>query len=303
MLRLTEIKLPLDHPEEALRAAICQRLGIAEDELFSHSVFRRGVDARKKTAITLIYAVDVQIRHETEALARLRGERNVMPTPDTSYRFVAQAPAGWSARPVVIGTGPCGLFAGADPGADGLPPDHARARQGRARAHQGHLGPVAPGRARPGVERAVRRGRRRHLLRRQAVQPDQGPAPPRPQGARPSSSRPARRPRSSTSASRTSAPSGWSAWSRRCAPSIESLGGEVRFGSRVDGHRHRARCRRQRPGARRACSPTASASPPITSCWRSATARATPSRCCTSAASTSRPSRSRSACASSIRSR
>ena len=112
MLRLTEIKLPLDHPEEALRAAICQRLGIAEDELFSHSVFRRSFDARKKTAITLIYAVDVQIRHETETLARLRGERNVMPAPDTTYRFVTQAPAGWSARPLVIGTGPCGLFAG-----------------------------------------------------------------------------------------------------------------------------------------------------------------------------------------------
>ena len=112
MLRLTEIKLPLDHPEEALRAAICQRLGIAEDELVSHAVFRRSFDARKKTAIMLIYAVNVEIRHETEALARLRGERNVMPTPDTTYRFVTQAPAGWSARPLVIGTGPCGLFAG-----------------------------------------------------------------------------------------------------------------------------------------------------------------------------------------------
>jgi len=112
MLRLTEIKLPLDHPEEALRAAICQRLGIAEDELVSHAVFRRSFDARKKTAIMLIYAVDVEIRHETEALARMRGERNVMPTPDTTYRFVTQAPTGWSARPLVIGTGPCGLFAG-----------------------------------------------------------------------------------------------------------------------------------------------------------------------------------------------
>lgn len=112
MLRLTEIKLPLDHPAEALRAAICQRLGIAEDELSSHAVFRRSVDARKKAAIALIYTVDVEIRHETQVLARLRGERNIMPTPDTTYRFVAQAPAGLAARPVVIGTGPCGLFAG-----------------------------------------------------------------------------------------------------------------------------------------------------------------------------------------------
>ncbi|HSN64230.1 MAG TPA: NAD(P)/FAD-dependent oxidoreductase [Azonexus sp.] len=112
MLRLTEIKLPLDHPADALRAAICQRLGIAEDELVGHTVFRRSFDARKKTAIALIYAVDVEISHETEVLARLGGERNIMPTPDTTYRFVTQAPAGLSARPVVIGTGPCGLFAG-----------------------------------------------------------------------------------------------------------------------------------------------------------------------------------------------
>ena len=56
MLRLTEIKLPLDHPDDALRKAICQHLGVAADELLSHSVYRRSVDARKKTAITLIYA-------------------------------------------------------------------------------------------------------------------------------------------------------------------------------------------------------------------------------------------------------
>ncbi|MGB7502000.1 MAG: FAD-dependent oxidoreductase, partial [Azonexus sp.] len=112
MLRLTEIKLPLDHPEDALRAAICQRLGVAESELVNHTVFRRSFDARKKSAIALIYAVDVEIRHETEVLKRLRGERNVMPSPDSTYRFVARAPADLPTRPVVIGTGPCGLFAG-----------------------------------------------------------------------------------------------------------------------------------------------------------------------------------------------
>ena len=112
MLRLTEIKLPLDHPDDALRKAICQHLGVAADELLSHSVYRRSVDARKKTAITLIYALDVEVRDEAAVLARLPGERSVMPAPDTTYRFVARAPAGLATRPVVIGTGPCGLFAG-----------------------------------------------------------------------------------------------------------------------------------------------------------------------------------------------
>ena len=121
--------------------------------------------------------------------------------------------------------------------------DRARARQGGARAHEGHLGPVAARRPRPGIERAVRRGRRRHVFRRQAVEPDQRPAPPDAQGARPSSSKPARPRRSSTSPSRTSAPSGWSAWSRRCAPRSSALGGEVRFGA---ARRRPARSRRGR---------------------------------------------------------
>ena len=112
MLRLTEIKLPLDHAEAAIRAAVCRRLGIAESELLACSIFRRSVDARKKSAIALIYALDVEVRNEAALLKRLPGDRHVMPTPDATYRFVAQAPADLPSRPVVIGTGPCGLFAG-----------------------------------------------------------------------------------------------------------------------------------------------------------------------------------------------
>ncbi|MDD5250299.1 MAG: NAD(P)/FAD-dependent oxidoreductase [Rhodocyclaceae bacterium] len=111
MLRLTEIKLPLDHAEGALRAAACKRLGVADRELLACTVFRRSFDARKKSAIMLIYALDVEVRNEAAVLERPR-DPHVMPTPDTRYRFVAQAPAALASRPVVIGTGPCGLFAG-----------------------------------------------------------------------------------------------------------------------------------------------------------------------------------------------
>ncbi|MGE5492704.1 MAG: NAD(P)/FAD-dependent oxidoreductase [Actinomycetota bacterium] len=112
MLRLTEVKLPLDHPEDALRSAICQRLGIKDGELLNFTIFRRGYDARKKSAIHLIYTLDVEVGNEAAVLKRLKGERTVTPTPDTTYRFVAKAPAELPTRPVVIGTGPCGLFAG-----------------------------------------------------------------------------------------------------------------------------------------------------------------------------------------------
>jgi len=113
MLRLTEIKLPLDHAPEALRAAICERLGISPDELISHAIARRANDARRKSAILLVYTVDVALKDEAAVLSRFDGDRHVQPTPDTEYRFVARAPAGAGGpRPVVIGAGPCGLFAG-----------------------------------------------------------------------------------------------------------------------------------------------------------------------------------------------
>jgi len=112
MLRLTEVRLPLNHPEGAVKAAILKRLGIGADELAGYTVFRRSYDARKPSAITLIYTLDVEVAGEAALLKRLHGERHVAPTPDTRYQFVAQAPMTLASRPVVIGTGPCGLFAG-----------------------------------------------------------------------------------------------------------------------------------------------------------------------------------------------
>jgi len=112
MLRLNEVKLPLDHAPGEILAAICQRLGVAAGDVVNYSIYRRSCDARKKTAIALIYALDVEVRDEAALLARLADLRNVMPRPDTTYRFVAHAPTDLTARPVVIGTGPCGLFAG-----------------------------------------------------------------------------------------------------------------------------------------------------------------------------------------------
>jgi len=111
MLRITELKLPLDHAPDALRPAICQRLGIANDDLLDVSLFRRGYDARKKSAITLIYTVDCTLRDEAAVFKRLHGDRNISPTPDMAYKMVAQAPAGLTERPIVIGMGPCGFMA------------------------------------------------------------------------------------------------------------------------------------------------------------------------------------------------
>ena len=113
MLRVTELALPLHHPDEALPAAICKRLRITPRELIRHVIARRASDARDKANIKLVYSVDVNVKNEPAVLARFKKDRNVQPTPDTRYKLVAQAPAGGGfKRPVVIGAGPCGLFAG-----------------------------------------------------------------------------------------------------------------------------------------------------------------------------------------------
>ena len=110
MLRVTELKLPLDHAPSALRDALQARLAIREDDLIDFSVFRRAVDARKKSAIALTYTLDVAVRDEKAVLKRHKGDRNIAIAPDTNYRPVTRAPARFS-RPVIIGTGPCGLMA------------------------------------------------------------------------------------------------------------------------------------------------------------------------------------------------
>ena len=113
MLRLTELTLPLHHPDEALPAAICQRLRITPRELIKHVVARRAFDARDKSDIQLVYSVDVNVKDENAVLTRCRKDRRVQRTPDTRYRFLGKAPEGRTGlRPVVVGTGPCGLFAG-----------------------------------------------------------------------------------------------------------------------------------------------------------------------------------------------
>ncbi len=110
MIRLTEIRLPLDHGEGALPAAVAARLGVAEGDIREIKVFRRAHDARRKAAIVFSYTLDVEVAGEAGVLARHAGDRHVSVTPDESYRFVGRAPSGAS-RPVVVGTGPCGILA------------------------------------------------------------------------------------------------------------------------------------------------------------------------------------------------
>ncbi|MBT8766684.1 NAD(P)/FAD-dependent oxidoreductase [Metapseudomonas boanensis] len=112
MIRITELSLPLDHSADELRKAIVKRLSISDADLLNFTVFKRSYDARKKNSVILfIYIIDLEVREEAAILTRLADDQNVRPAPDTQYYPIGQAPGNLSERPLVVGFGPCGLFA------------------------------------------------------------------------------------------------------------------------------------------------------------------------------------------------
>ncbi|MGY8812901.1 MAG: NAD(P)/FAD-dependent oxidoreductase [Pseudomonadales bacterium] len=112
MIRINELQLPLDHPADALRPAIIRRLKITDAQLLDFTVFKRSYDARKKNSeITFVYIIDVTLDNEASVLERFTDDRNVRTAPDTGYYPVAKAPDDLTERPLIIGFGPCGLFA------------------------------------------------------------------------------------------------------------------------------------------------------------------------------------------------
>ena len=112
MIRITELSLPLDCDPPALRRAILRRLHISDADLLDFTVFKRSYDARKKnSAIVFVYIIDLRARDEPAILQRFADDQHVRPAPDTDYHPVGSAPANLRERPVVVGFGPCGLFA------------------------------------------------------------------------------------------------------------------------------------------------------------------------------------------------
>ncbi|OEO24175.1 hypothetical protein AX279_20360 [Pseudomonas sp. J237] len=112
MLRITELKLPLDHPEEALRPAIAQRLGISDDALLDFTLFKRSYDARKKSSeLQFIYTIDCAVHDEAALLEKFAEDRHISVSPDISYKPAGVAKTAPEQRPIVVGFGPCGIFA------------------------------------------------------------------------------------------------------------------------------------------------------------------------------------------------
>ncbi|WP_440465102.1 NAD(P)/FAD-dependent oxidoreductase [Psychrobacter sp. ASPA161_6] len=114
MIRLTEIKLPLNHAPKDLTTAITTKLKISAEQMASFVMFKRGYDARNKRNIQLIYTLDITLTDSDlthDLLVQFESDNHVKSTPDTSYKYVGAAPKDLTERPVVIGFGPCGLLA------------------------------------------------------------------------------------------------------------------------------------------------------------------------------------------------
>ena len=112
MIRINELTLPLDHAPEALQQATCSRLKIVPSQIKELIVFKRSYDARKKNSeIKFVYIVDVDVKDQEQVISKLAGDRNIRLSPDTAYHPVAKASPSLAHRPIIIGFGPCGLFA------------------------------------------------------------------------------------------------------------------------------------------------------------------------------------------------
>ena len=115
MLRLSELRLDLDHSEDDLEQAVLRCLRVPREQLISHRLVKQSIDARRRDRIRVIYSVDVQVQGEKALLRRRSSDRRIRRSPDESYRYVARAPDApvdaLPSRPVVIGAGPCGYFA------------------------------------------------------------------------------------------------------------------------------------------------------------------------------------------------
>ena len=116
MLRLSEIKLTLaeaEHPEPILLAAVSRILGVPREQVARVDIFKRSFDARK-AELTAVYIVDVSLAdsaHEQALLAGFADHPHIAPAPDMGWQAPVAAPPSQTLRPVVVGFGPCGIFA------------------------------------------------------------------------------------------------------------------------------------------------------------------------------------------------
>ena len=111
MIRIGQLKLKVSHTPEELRQGILKALKIRENDLISWTIAKRSIDARKKPDIKFVYTIDVKVKEQERVLKRA-GSAAIQKMEKKTYRFPKPGTDRLSHRPVIIGTGPAGLFCG-----------------------------------------------------------------------------------------------------------------------------------------------------------------------------------------------
>ena len=110
MIRVSELKLPIEGNQKALEKKLAKALRVPVEEIKAYRIFKRSLDARKKDNIHYAYVVDVEVKNEKKILEKNK-DKNISETPDLDYKMLTgeRKP---EKRPVVVGFGPAGMFAG-----------------------------------------------------------------------------------------------------------------------------------------------------------------------------------------------
>ncbi len=110
MLRVSGIKLTINEDEKRIKHKITQRLRIKASEILSYQIYKKSIDARHKDMISFVYTIDVEVKNEASILKQIKNSQ-VIQTTAYKYPDVPKGDKKLSHPPVVIGSGPCGLFA------------------------------------------------------------------------------------------------------------------------------------------------------------------------------------------------
>ena len=109
MIRISQLKLEVPHNEKQLTLKIAKQLRIKESDILSYEIRKLSIDARKKPQIYYIYVVDVEVNNEKQILLKIK-DATIQPVENKPFIFKCSGEKMLSERPVIIGSGPAGLF-------------------------------------------------------------------------------------------------------------------------------------------------------------------------------------------------
>ncbi|MCI8549382.1 MAG: FAD-dependent oxidoreductase [Lachnospiraceae bacterium] len=112
MIRITQIKLRPEEGEDLLLSKICKKLKISEKDIESWQITKKSIDARKKEAPVFVYQVDVKTKKQEELFFKHGKGPEIRRVTEARYQFPKDARRTMQHRPVIVGTGPAGLFCG-----------------------------------------------------------------------------------------------------------------------------------------------------------------------------------------------